>query len=408
MPLPSSGPISFSNIQTEFGGTNPISLSEYYAGGALVPGTATGTFGAVPSSGAIRVGNFFGTQDRIPGIDYTFRDLPNPDPFFNTGASSFTVASTFATVWTGTQFLIGGGRASIATSPDGITWTYRTGYAILHSSNYIANAIAWNGTLFLVGGTFNNFSQSQIATSPDGITWTLQYGLTSTTFGNGNVTAAVWTGTQFLVVGSSNRAATSPDGINWTSQAGLDASGFGTDFPLSVVWTGTQFLVGGSLGKIATSPDGITWTNQPGLIATAYSQRPVRSISWNGTQFLVVGGPAAATSPDGITWTYRGGLESTTFTYITRDNGLNASDARAVSWDGTQFLVVGLHGRAATSPDGITWTNRSTSLRALIGSSRSTAIDFGFDGGASGAHAITWTGAQFLIGVANSAVVTSP
>jgi hypothetical protein len=30
MALPSSGAISFSQIQTEFGGTNPISLSEYY------------------------------------------------------------------------------------------------------------------------------------------------------------------------------------------------------------------------------------------------------------------------------------------------------------------------------------------------------------------------------------------
>jgi hypothetical protein len=30
MVLQSSGPISFSNIQTEFGGANPISLSEYY------------------------------------------------------------------------------------------------------------------------------------------------------------------------------------------------------------------------------------------------------------------------------------------------------------------------------------------------------------------------------------------
>jgi len=30
MVIQSSGAISLSNIQTEFGGTNPISLSEYY------------------------------------------------------------------------------------------------------------------------------------------------------------------------------------------------------------------------------------------------------------------------------------------------------------------------------------------------------------------------------------------
>ena len=405
MPLPSSGPISFSNIQTEFGGTNPISLSEYYAGGELVPATASGTFGAVPGSGAIRLGIFFGTQDRIPGVDYTFRDLPNPPPF---NTAFYPSASTFAVVWTGTQFLIGGGRGFIATSPDGITWTYQIGYANLFGTNQTVDAVVWSGTQFLVGGTYNSSAGSQIATSPDGITWTVQYGLVNTAYSNGNVKAAVWTGTQFLVVGAPNKVATSPDGVNWTNQTGLGASEFGNGSPQAAVWTGTQFLVGGVLGKIATSPDGITWTNRPGLIATTYSQRPVRAISWTGTQFLVVGGPAAATSPDGITWTYQGGLESTTFTYITRDNGLNATDARAISWDGTQFLVVGLHGRAATSPDGITWTNRSASLQALIGSSRSTAVDFAFDGGASGAHAIIWTGNRFLIGVANSAVVTSP
>ena len=35
--LPSSGAIKFSDLQTVFGGSNPISLSEYYKGGSLVP-----------------------------------------------------------------------------------------------------------------------------------------------------------------------------------------------------------------------------------------------------------------------------------------------------------------------------------------------------------------------------------
>jgi hypothetical protein len=59
--LPSSGPIALSDIQTEFGGSNPISLSEYYAGGAYVPAGTTGTYGAVPSSGAISIHDFYGT-----------------------------------------------------------------------------------------------------------------------------------------------------------------------------------------------------------------------------------------------------------------------------------------------------------------------------------------------------------
>ena len=66
MPLPSSGPLSLNDIQTEFGGTNPISLNEYYAGGANVPAGTSGTYGAVPSSGTISIRNFYGTSKTTP------------------------------------------------------------------------------------------------------------------------------------------------------------------------------------------------------------------------------------------------------------------------------------------------------------------------------------------------------
>lgn len=63
MALPSSGPLALSDIQTEFGGSNPIGLNEYYAGGSYVPAGTTGTYGAVPSSGTISIQNFYGTSN---------------------------------------------------------------------------------------------------------------------------------------------------------------------------------------------------------------------------------------------------------------------------------------------------------------------------------------------------------
>ena len=63
MAIPASGPLSMTDIQTEFGGTNPIGLNEYYAGGGLVPAGMTGTYGAVPSSGEISIRNFYGTSN---------------------------------------------------------------------------------------------------------------------------------------------------------------------------------------------------------------------------------------------------------------------------------------------------------------------------------------------------------
>lgn len=63
MALQSSGTISLSQVQTEFGGANPIGMSEYYAGGVNVPGSTSGVNGAVPASGTISMSKFYGTSD---------------------------------------------------------------------------------------------------------------------------------------------------------------------------------------------------------------------------------------------------------------------------------------------------------------------------------------------------------
>lgn len=55
MVLQSSGAITLTDIQTEFGGANPISLSEYYSGGTYVPSSVS-----VATSGAINMGTFRG------------------------------------------------------------------------------------------------------------------------------------------------------------------------------------------------------------------------------------------------------------------------------------------------------------------------------------------------------------
>ena len=51
MAIPLTGTISLTDIQTEFGGTDPISLSEYYKGGAYV--LTTDYAPNVPTSGFV-------------------------------------------------------------------------------------------------------------------------------------------------------------------------------------------------------------------------------------------------------------------------------------------------------------------------------------------------------------------
>lgn len=66
MTIPTSGPISLGTIQGEYGGSNPISISEYYRGGSRVPNT--GPNANIPTSGLIRMSNFYGGVAYIPDL----------------------------------------------------------------------------------------------------------------------------------------------------------------------------------------------------------------------------------------------------------------------------------------------------------------------------------------------------
>jgi hypothetical protein len=61
MVLQSSGAISLNDIQTEFGGTNPIGINEYY-------GAASG----VPASGEISFDDFYGKSNYIPPTYFSY------------------------------------------------------------------------------------------------------------------------------------------------------------------------------------------------------------------------------------------------------------------------------------------------------------------------------------------------
>jgi len=65
--------ISLLDIQNEFGGTAPISLAEYYAGGGLVgnpPPTSIYQTGPIPTSGTNSLGNYRGL-----GAAFIFNDI---------------------------------------------------------------------------------------------------------------------------------------------------------------------------------------------------------------------------------------------------------------------------------------------------------------------------------------------
>ena len=61
MAIVDSGALALSAIQAEFGGSHPISLSEYYRNGGAVPSNNTN----VATSGAINVGSFYSAVNEI-------------------------------------------------------------------------------------------------------------------------------------------------------------------------------------------------------------------------------------------------------------------------------------------------------------------------------------------------------
>lgn len=77
-----SGTISLSQLQTEFGGTSPISLSEYYRNGTNVPAT-NGTSG-IPTSGAVSMSSYHGKFEFVGGATQTF-----------TSSTTYTVPSEY-------------------------------------------------------------------------------------------------------------------------------------------------------------------------------------------------------------------------------------------------------------------------------------------------------------------------
>lgn len=94
MAIPSTGPISLRMIQTEFGGSDPFSLFEYYRGGGLVA-VNSATLG-IPASGAISIDDFRGKAASTGGSTFTVSVSPASLHAYGTGVVS-TVVPAVAT-----------------------------------------------------------------------------------------------------------------------------------------------------------------------------------------------------------------------------------------------------------------------------------------------------------------------
>jgi hypothetical protein len=270
---------------------------------------------------------------------------------------------------------IGGGASGfIARSSDGgINWTTRK-----PAANF--TSIAYNGSVYVAVS-----SDKICATSTDGINWTRRADFSDSVFD------IATSGSLFVAVGGSESVymTTSTDGINWTTRS---PNGLGISYLRNIVFGNGKFVAGSYIGGyIITSANGIDWTlsqdSGTGIVGTLHDisfvdgiffavtsstsgysydgitwrnislpqpNTPQANLAWNGSLYMIVGLTMCYTSPNGIDWTDR----SSTF-----PSGLD----RVFVVGGT-FVACGVN-KFATSTDGVTWVTRSGAAASIVDAS---------------------------------------
>ena len=226
MALPSSGPLSLSDIQGEFGGSNPISLSEYYAGGGLVAPGTTGTYGAVPSSGEISIRNFYGTSATPP-----FTPVTNT---YTSGSGNETVPSGATSL---TLTVVGAGGYGGGSYSDFVSDVYNSGGGGGGAGySTITRAVAsgdWSTTIAYSVGAFG--------------------GVSSTT------TGSIAAGAVSLTGGGGGNGTSADSGSGGVGGAGGSASGGSTNTSGSAGGDGSASMSSGNAGGAGGASGGTAY-----------------------------------------------------------------------------------------------------------------------------------------------------
>lgn len=229
-------------------------------------------------------------------------------------------------------FVVVGMKGYLASSADGLTWTKRAPGSRAH----MAGLAAGNGRFVAVGAIPDREEGGGAALmSTDGMRWRtvlpdVKGWLTDVAFGAG----------RFVAVGSSGEIWSSADGAEWSEHA--VPADFAPSFT-AVLFDGARFLAFSRDGIFA-SANGQQWAPWSANLPEETYHRVIRA----GGQYVAVGTKSVSgklqalvtTSPDGVTWTDRSpGLEG-------RLTGVAYGDGLFVAV-GTELVL--------SSTDGITW-----------------------------------------------------
>lgn len=151
----------------------------------------------------------------------------------------------------------------------------------------------------------------------------------------------------YVAVGANGAVTTSKDQISWTSQTLVTPGGSTEPWLNAVTYGGGLFVAVGTY--IWTSPDGLTWTYRPCPVGPFYA------VAYGNGRYVAAGGlggsitsnpgpPVLATSEDGITWTDRSST-----------SGVTAEPTKGLIFAGGLFVQVAWHQLPYYSTDGLTF-----------------------------------------------------
>jgi Concanavalin A-like lectin/glucanases superfamily len=250
--------------------------------------------------------------------------------------------------------------SGIATSTGGVTWTGNglTEYATINSVTF------GNGRFVGMREGSNRIIYSDDASSwattsaaGDNDAWQ------SVTYGDGKyVAVACGSGTTCNTT-VSDRVMYSTDGITWATSTAVGNN----DQWQGVTFGNGRFVAVGDTGdRVMYSTNGVTWATS----TISGDNDDWYGITYGNGQFVAVGSYTSglntygrvATSPDGITWTERTAPTVTNATWKAVTYGKGLYIAVGISLDTLSYSII------MTSPNGITWTERTASSGEVLSS----------------------------------------
>jgi hypothetical protein len=213
----------------------------------------------------------------------------------------------------------------------------------VYAASDVVNIVVWsNGKFYISRATTTPY----LASSTDGLTWTQL-----TTPVSLPVQAVCSSSIGLLAIAGSLPYMSYDNGATWTAGAATSLLS-----PQTIIWDGAKFILAGR--NIYTSTDGLNWTSRlnPG---TQVDRR--FKLAWSGSLFVTTFADPlnnlipyrSYTSPDGITWT------NVTSTYGRSFN--------AVSYANGQFIFVAYSGTQSAYYTSVTGTTTPVLQGTIVG-----------------------------------------